>query len=302
MRTRSVSVYCAYGVLAFVLTGCQRSSDITISQTAPAVGTQVPILAESAEATVSATGIPTPLPSATGDQASASIEIATDAIQPHMSIGSDGVFYLAFIQRGNISVSISHDRGKTFSNPVVAIDVQGRARGGRHRGPRIGVDNDGNITVTAPVTFDAAEYEKRYPTADLFLVRSTDGGKTWSQPRQVNEVAKKAPEALHWMTVAPNGVAHVAWLDMRDREKSGQDIYYTTVVAGEVGANVRIATTVCECCAPGMTVDAAGNPLIAFREGGSNPSREIFMRWSTDGGRSFGDVMQINKQKTLEDG
>ena len=219
-----------------------------------------------------------------------------------MSIGGDGGIYLAFIHRGNISVSISHDRGHTFSEPAVAIDVQGRARGGKHRGPRIGVDGEGNITVTAPVTFDAAEYEKKYPTADLFLVRSTDGGKTWSQPKQVNEVAKQAPEALHWMTVAPSGVAHVAWLDMRDREQRGQDIFYTTVVTGEVCANVKIATTVCECCAPGMAVDAAGNPLVAYREGGSNPSREIFMRWSTDGGRSFGDVLQINKQQTLEDG
>ena len=47
---------------------------------------------------------------------------------------------------------------------------------------------------------------------------------------------------------------------------------------------------------------AAGNPLVAYREGGTNPSREIFARWSTDGGRSFGEAMQINKQKTLEDG
>lgn len=302
MLTRSAYMCGGVAVLAFVLAGCQQSSDIGVRQTVSAAGTQDPTPEESAEATASAVSVPLQPPVASVEPASASIEIAADAIQPHMSIGSDGIIYLTFIHRGNISVSISQDRGQTFSEPVVAIDVQGRARGGRHRGPRIGVDGEGNITVTAPVTFDVAEYEKKYPTADLFLVRSTDGGKTWSRPRQVNEVAKKAPEALHWMTVAPNGVAHVAWLDLRDREKSGQDLYYTTVVAGEVGANVKIATTVCECCAPGMTIDAAGNPLVAYREGGSNPSREIFARWSTDGGRSFGGVMQINKQKTLEDG
>ena len=108
------------------------------------------------------------------------------------------------------------------------------------------------------VTFDDAEYEKRYPTADLYLVRSTDGGKMWSTPRQVNEVTKQAPEALHWMAVAPRGEVHVAWLDRRDREQSGQDIYYSTVVDGEVGTNVKVARTVCECCAPGLAIDAAG--------------------------------------------
>ena len=302
MLTRSACLFCAYFTLALVVVGCQRSGDVKVSDNAPAVNEEQPTTVEAREAVASAAAVPTPSPAAHDETPSAPIEVAADAIQPHMSIASDGGIYLTFIHRGNISVSISHDRGQTFSDPVVAIDVQGRARGGKHRGPRIGVDGEGNITVTAPVTFDAAEYEKKYSTADLFLVRSTDGGKTWSQPQQINEVAKKAPEALHWMTVAPSGVAHVAWLDMRDREKSGQDLYYTTVVAGEVGANEKIATTVCECCAPGMTVDAAGNPLVAYREGGSNPSREIFARWSTDGGRSFGDVMQINKQKTLEDG
>jgi len=302
MLMRSACRFFAYATLALFAAGCQQSRDVTVSDNATAVNEAQPPDDYSAEAVPAATSVPTQSPATVNDTPSASIEIAAEAIQPHMSIGSDGRIYLTFIHRGNIAVSISHDRGQTFSDPVVAIDVQGRARGGRHRGPRIGVDGEGNITVTAPVTFDAAEYEKKYPTADLFLVRSTDGGKTWSQPRQINEVAKKAPEALHWMTVAPSGVAHVAWLDMRDREKSGQDIYYTTVVDGEIGVNEKIATTVCECCAPGMTIDAAGNPLVAYREGGSNPSREIFMRWSIDGGRSFGDVMQINKQKTLEDG
>ncbi len=302
MLMRSVHLFCASAVFALAVVGCQRSSDVTVSDNTPVVVEQKPHDDQLAGAAAAAEKVPTQPPVIRENPKFAPIEIADEAIQPHMSIGGDGVVYLTFIHRGNISISISHDRGQTFSDPVVAIDVQGRARGGRHRGPRIGVDGEGNITVTAPVTFDAAEYEKKYPTAELFLVRSTNGGKTWSQPKQINEVAKQAPEALHWMTVAPNGVAHVAWLDMRDREERGQDIFYTTVVAGEVGANVKIATTVCECCAPGMTVDAAGNPLVAYREGGTNPSREIFARWSTDGGRSFGDVMQINKQKTLEDG
>lgn len=302
MLYRSACLFGAYATLVFVVAGCQRSSDVTVSDSAAVVGEENSPGDQSTEAAPSTASVPTQSSAARDEAPSATIEIAADAIQPHMSIGSDGVIYLTFLHRGNISVSISHDQGKTFSDPVVAIDVQDRARGGRHRGPRIGVDGEGIITVTAPVTFDAAEYEKKYPTADLFLVRSTDGGITWSQPRQVNEVAKKAPEALHWMTVAHNGVAHVAWLDLRDREERGQDIFYTTVIAGEVGANLKIATTVCECCAPGMTVDAVGNPLVAYREGGTNPSREIFARWSTDGGRSFGDVMQINKQKTLEDG
>ena len=218
-----------------------------------------------------------------------------------MVIG-DGGIYVVFIHKGNIAVNVSHDDGKSFSPPVIAIDVQGGARGGAHRGPRIGVDAQKRLTVTAPVTFDDAEYKRRYPTADLFFVRSTDGGKTWTQPVQVNEVSKQAPEALHWMAVAPSGEAHVAWLDMRGRKQPGQDIYYAMLADGKVGQNVKVASTVCECCAPGMTVDADGNPFLAFREGGDKPSREIFARRSSDGGRSFAESVQINRTETLEHG
>lgn len=231
-----------------------------------------------------------------------SIVVATNAIQPHMAIDSNDSVYLTFIHSGNISVCVSDDGGDSFTDPIVAIDLRGRGRGGAHRGPRIGVDGKGNLTITAPATFDDAEYEKRYPTTDLFVVRSLDRGKTWTKPKRINEVEKQAPEALHWTSVAPSGEAHVAWLDRRDREGPGQDIYYATIVDGEVGANLKVASTACECCAPGLAVDETGNALVAYREGGDNPSREIFARRSSDGGRSFLDAVQVNKEKTLEHG
>ncbi len=228
--------------------------------------------------------------------------VASDAIQPHVAVDDRGTIYVAFIQRGNICVAVSRDRGKSFSAPVIAMDVGGRAKGGRQRGPRIAVDAKGKLVVTAPVTFDAAEYKKKYPTAELYLVTSGDGGKSWTGPLQVNTVSKKAPEALHWMTVAPSGEVHVAWLDLRSRSGRGQDIYYAKVAGGRVGENVKIATTVCECCAPGLAVDAAGNPLVAYREGGEKASREIFATASTNQGAAFSKPVQINRQRSLEDG
>ncbi len=230
------------------------------------------------------------------------IVVARDAIQPHMAIDAAGTVYVAFIHAGNICVAVSTDAGKSFNSPVVAIDVQGRAKGGMQRGPRIAVDAKRQITVTAPATFDDAEYKKRYPTAELYLVQSTDAGTTWSKPLQVNEVSKKAPEALHWMSAAPSGEVHVAWLDRRDRTGPGQDIYFATVANGRVGKNIKVATTVCECCAPGLAVDAAGNPFLAFREGDKKPSREILAIRSTDRGASFGKPVQINSRQSMEDG
>ncbi len=222
-----------------------------------------------------------------------------DAIQPHMVISQHGIF-VAALHKGDVVVMKSIDRGRTFSKPVKAIDVQGRAKGGMHRGPRIGVDGKGALTVTAPVTFDDAEYKKRYPTAELYFVQSTDGGLNWSKPKRVNSVAKKAPEALHWMVVSESGTAHVAWLDMRSR-KRGQDIFVSTIRNGDIGDNVSVAKTVCECCAPGLAIDERGNIVLAFREGGDADSREIFAQFSDPSGK-FAKRRQVNTVKTMEDG
>ena len=302
MPTKTVRAVIAIVSLVAATAGCQRSSETTGEPTDPEAVQRPQHDGGYAPATVSQLGDSKVSTNTIDTPPMASRQIAANAIQPHMTIDGGSGIYVAFIHQGNISVSTSHDQGATFGEPVIAIDVGGRARGGAHRGPRIGVDDSGTLTVTAPVTFDDAEYEKRYPTADLFLVRSRDGGKSWSEPQQVNEVAKQAPESLHWMTVAATGEAHIAWLDRRDRKQSGQDIYFATVADGKVGANVRIASTVCECCAPGLAVDGLGNPFVAYREGGSKPSREIFGLWSSNRGRSFAEAFQINEQNTLENG
>lgn len=236
------------------------------------------------------------------DRASPQIEIASEAIQPQVAIDGEGNIYVAMLHKGNISVAVSTDGGKSFGEPVVAIDVRGRMKGGRQRGPRIGVDAKKNIIVTAPVVFDEAEFQKKYPTADLYLVTSNDGGKTWTKPVRVNEVPKKAPESLHWLAVTPSGEAHIAWLDLRGRQGPGQDIYFAKVVNGKVSKNNPIATNVCECCAPGLAVDTAGNPLVAFREGGKKPSREIFAIRSANKGATFSRPVQLNKDPSQEDG
>lgn len=227
--------------------------------------------------------------------------LASDAIQPQVAVDPKGNVHVVFLHKGNVAVCSSTDRGKTFTQPAVAIDATGKARGGRQRGPRIGADAKGNLVVTCPLTFDPAEASKKYPVAELYLTTSTDGGKTWAKPIRVNEIDRKAPEALHWLAVAPDGTAHIAWLDMRDR-KRGQDLFYATARAGKVSKNVKIAQEVCECCAPGLAVDGKGNPLASYREGGAKESREIFVLRSADGGASFGKGVRVNGEDSNEPG
>jgi len=233
---------------------------------------------------------------------SAATVIAGGAIQPHLAAAEDGTFFAVFIRNGSIECSTSADKGRTWSTPVVAIDGKGKAVGGMQRGPRVAVDGKKTVYVTAPLCFDEAEFAKKYPTQDLYLAVSTDEGKTFSKPVQVNDVPKKAPESLHWLAAAPNGDVFVAWLDLRNREK-GQDLAWVKITdqGRKIGRNQLIPGPLCECCAPGLTVDAKGNPTLLYREGGKNANRALLMATSTNGGASFAKVARINQGESKVD-
>jgi hypothetical protein len=232
------------------------------------------------------------------------VTIGGGAIQPHLAAAEDGSFYCVFIRGGNIEITVSNDKGKTWSPPAVAIDARGRARGGMQRGPRVAVDSKKTIYVTAPLCFDEAELSKKYPTQDLYLAVSTDGGKTFSKAVAVNDVPKQAPESLHWLAAAPNGDVFVAWLDRRQRGTSpGQDLAWVKITeqGKKVGKNGVIPGPICECCAPGLAVDSKGNPILFYREGGKQASRALFMAVSTNGGASFPKVARVNQGESKVD-
>ena len=51
---------------------------------------------------------------------------------------------------------------------------------------------------------------------DLLVWRSADGGRTWSSPSTVNDVAGAAREGLHAMASGAGGLLFTAWLDLRE--------------------------------------------------------------------------------------
>jgi hypothetical protein len=236
-----------------------------------------------------------------GQESPAPTVVAKGASQPQLAADKDGGLYCVFLRNGNIEVSASTDDGATWSAPVLAIDAHGNARGGMQRGPRIGVDEKKRVAVTAPVCFDPTELREVYPKAELWLAWSENGGRTFGAPVQVNEQKGTAPESLHAMAVAPSGEVHIAWLDLRGRSK-GQDLYYCKVVDGKPGRNVKIAATLCECCAPGIAVDGAGNPILAWRDGGATESRPVWFATSKDAGKTFRPPQRLHQLETKVEG
>lgn len=161
-------------------------------------------------------------------------------------VDQDGTLYVSFfgikIERGvygsravqGIWVAKSLDGGETFSEPVLAAETHwwfpyfSGLYGFRWLvpTPATAVGPDGTIYIAYEDDPDGPEGPDM---ADIFLVYSRDGGRTWSEPVRVNDDSGHAAQFFPMIAVrrSDNSI-HIAWGDKRlDPDGVGYDIYYT---------------------------------------------------------------------------
>ena len=82
--------------------------------------------------------------------------------------------------------------------------------------------------------------------ADIFFIKSTNGGTTWSSPLQVNSDSTISDQFLPWMEVKPNGTIDVVWYDRRnDPMDLNWDVYMATSTDGgnSFSTNIQLNDT-----------------------------------------------------------
>ncbi len=218
--------------------------------------------------------------------ASTLVKVADAAKVPSLAFDSDGNPYIAFSQGGNIMVCASADGGATFGAPVMALNCKGMDPATPNRAPHIAVDNTKKVYVSAPVA------------GDIVFTVSADKGKTFGRIFPVSE-PKTGAESAHGAAAGP-GDLHLAWLATREGKPPAL-VYCRFGPDGKKPAKqtpVTISPYACEACPPAVWVDGKGNPCVAWRESGhdekSKVNRQIYIAYSTDGGRSFGAAAQLN--------
>jgi hypothetical protein len=199
---------------------------------------------------------------------------ATDYLQPQFA-ASDKIVAVAFGSPNTVYLSISRDRGATFTPPNKIATVPGLNLG-RHRGPRVA------ITPSAIVV-------SVINGADLLTWMSTDEGRTWKSGAVVNDTPKAAREGLHAMAARPDGLLYAAWLDDRvgHKELFGA---YSTDNGATWSKNIRIyaipGKTICECCHPTVAFAPNGDLEVMWRNA-LDGSRDMYLTSSHDGGKTF---------------
>lgn len=170
---------------------------------------------------------------------------------PSLTTDDKGNLYVAWVTHSSnitpapvpaIWLSKSTDHGKTYSASAVTPFLQGMSTFGTQRirwSPR------GGPSGTLHLVYEGTANPSVANATDTYYQRSTDGGKTWSPAKPLNDDDPKkfAYQNSPNLAVAPNGRVDVAWWDARnDPGVRSHDVYYSSSDDSGVtwAPNVRI--------------------------------------------------------------
>jgi hypothetical protein len=118
----------------------------------------------------------------------------------------------------------SRDAGATWTAPALAgrfvsvFDLQVTHKYRIVTNPALAVDpHSGAVAIAYPNPAEVGAAPRAQADLDIFVVRSTDEGATWSAPTRVNDDLV-GPSNGQWMPAlawGPDGTLHATWLDYR---------------------------------------------------------------------------------------
>lgn len=160
---------------------------------------------------------------------------------PQPAVLPDGTVVVAYldttldgVQNGlyTIQVAKSADGGRTFEQPTqagVLREIKFRPRNSSFRWwgaafPQLTAGPNGELYILTT----AGPPDRPTDDGDIYLLRSLDGGTTWEAPQRLNQDDTDRIQFFPAIDVAPNGVVHAMWADMRDDpDEVRYHIYYS---------------------------------------------------------------------------
>jgi hypothetical protein len=167
----------------------------------------------------------------------------------------------------------------TVRDPLGAIEAHGEAP------PQLTADSAGALSALYAVGKEVPG--KRWPVSALRFVRSTDQGRTWSDPVTVNDGDEFGSHNFHALTAAPDGSLLATWLEAREG-KSGVWMSRSTDGGKTWAANQAIySEPTCPCCRTSVAIAGDGAIYVAWRAILPGDVRDVVVTRSDDGGASW---------------
>ena len=167
------------------------------------------------------------------------------------TLGPNGELYVSWAGPNGIVFNRSLDQGETWLDEEIKVDPMpgGWAYSipGIYRAnglPVIKCDlSDGDNKGTIYINW--SDQRNGEDNTDIWLIKSTDGGDTWSSPVRVNNDGSKNQQFLTWMDIdQTNGNLYFVFYDRRNYPDAQTDVYLATSSdGGETFLNKIISET-----------------------------------------------------------
>jgi hypothetical protein len=149
-----------------------------------------------------------------------------------LSVGPSGELYVVGYDQGQLVVLRSTNARDATQTPTFAVrngnvDLGGVFGGAGSVNPdgilaQVWVDVDRSTGPRRGWVYMLASVSPPGDPIDTMMVRSSDGGATWSAPRRVNDDAAGAWQWFGTMSVAPSGRIDAVWNDSRGNAQPSQ--------------------------------------------------------------------------------
>ena len=167
------------------------------------------------------------------------------------AVGPNGEIYVSWSFDSQLYFDRSLDSGRTWMEEDLMImeqpegwDIEVPGIGRANGFPVTAVDlSDGPHRGTIYVNW--SDQRNGTDDTDVFLMKSTDGGDTWSEAIRVNDdkMGNGKHQFFNWMAIDPaTGYVYITFYDRRDQEGNATDVYLAySKDGGENFENIKIS-------------------------------------------------------------
>jgi Neuraminidase (sialidase) len=165
------------------------------------------------------------------------------------AVGANGEIFVAWSFDDKIYFDRSENGGRTWQEQDVVIAQQPKGwsievpGAGRANGFPVTTADVSESKYKGTVYVNWSDQRNGTDDTDIWIAKSKDGGRTWSQPKRVNDDGKGKHQFFNWMAVDPaTGYVYVVFYDRRAYSDNQTDVYLAySKDGGDTFTNVKIS-------------------------------------------------------------